>query len=103
MAFIVIQHYIPADGSSLAAFFTDVMFFGVGGSSLLGMLFIATMAPFKVGKRWRDRNSESRRSFSFLSHEDDEDDIEILPFFPSNPYTPLPSPVPSPNLNTQLG
>lgn len=100
---MVIQHYTPVDETSLAAFFTDVLFFGVGGSALLGMLSIATLAPFQVGKRWRDRNSEDRRLFSFLSHEDDEDDIEILPFFPSNPYTPLPSPVPSPNLNTQLG
>ena len=38
----------------------------------MGMFFMATLVPFKVGKRWRDRESESvvtdkfRKTISFL-------------------------------------
>ena len=54
MAFMVIQHYIPADEDSLGGYFTDVLFFAVGGFALLGMLSILTLTPFQVGKRWRN-------------------------------------------------
>ena len=59
MAFMVIWHNIPApaDDGSLAAYITNVISFASGGSALLGLLSIMTLAPFRVGKRWRDPES----------------------------------------------
>ena len=59
MAFMVICHNIPApaDEASLAAYITNVISLAAGGSALLGMLSVMTLAPFQVGKRWRDPES----------------------------------------------
>ena len=74
LAVMVIQHYIPCLKCCAACkwYFRDVLFFAVGGSALLGMFFMVPLVPFNVGKRWRDRRSESvvtdkfRRSVSLL-------------------------------------
>ena len=81
LAFMVIQHYIPADEDSLGGYFTDVLFFAVGGFALLGMVSILTLTPFQVGKRWRDRDSESVFSDSFSSflRKDDINSRETSP------------------------
>ena len=39
-------------------YFRDVLFFAVGSSAVMGLLFLAILAPFKVGKRWKERQSE---------------------------------------------
>ena len=79
---MVIQHYIPCLKCCAACkwYFRDVLFFAVGSSSLLGIFFMATLVPFKVGKRWRDRGSESvvtdkfRRSVGLLRPGAGDDD-----------------------------
>ena len=61
LAVMVIQHFIPCLKCCEACkwYFRDVLFFAVGGSVLLGLTFMAILAPFKVGKRWRERESEN--------------------------------------------
>ena len=56
---MVIWHNIPApeDEASLTAYITNVISLVAGGSALLGLLSIMTLAPFQVGKRWRDPES----------------------------------------------
>ena len=39
-------------------YFRDVLFFAVGSSAVMGLLFLAMLSPFKVGKRWKERQSE---------------------------------------------
>ena len=56
LAVMVIQHYIPCP---CKWYFRDVLFYAVGGAALLGLVFLATLAPFSVGKRWRDRRCEA--------------------------------------------
>ena len=60
LAVMVIQHYIPCLSCCEACkwYFRDVLFYGVGGSVLMGLVFIALLIPFKVGNRWRDRKEE---------------------------------------------
>ena len=36
----------------------DVLFFAVGSSAVMGLLFLVMLSPFKVGKRWKERQSE---------------------------------------------
>ena len=57
LAVMVIQHYIPAPPYKW--YFRDVLFYAVGGAALLGLVFLTTLAPFSVGKRWRDRRCEA--------------------------------------------
>lgn len=72
---MVIQHYIPCLKCCAACkwYFRDVLFYAVGGSALMGIFFMTILVPFKVGKRWRDRDSESvvtdkfRRTVKLLS------------------------------------
>ena len=62
LAVMVIQHFIPADPKRLVTgnwYFRDVLFYAVGGSVLLGLMFLALLSPLKVGKRWRERESEN--------------------------------------------
>ena len=57
LAVMVIQHYIPCP---CKWYFRDVSSSTrVGGAALLGLVFLATLAPFSVGKRWRDRRCEA--------------------------------------------
>ena len=73
---MVIQHFIPCLKCCAACkwYFRDVLFYAVGGSTLMGIFFMAALVPFKVGKRWRDRDSESvvtdkfRRTVHLFSH-----------------------------------
>ena len=79
---MVIQHFIPCLKCCAACkwYFRDVLFYAVGGSALMGILFMAALVPFKVGKRWRDRGSESvvtdkfRRTVSILRQRPDDAD-----------------------------
>ena len=61
LAVMVIQHYIPCLKCCAACkwYFRDVLFYAVGGAALLGLVFLTTLAPFSVGKRWRDRRCEA--------------------------------------------
>jgi len=60
LAVMVIQHYIPCLSCCEACkwYFRDVLFYAVGGSVLMGLVFIALLIPFKVGARWRDRRGD---------------------------------------------
>ena len=61
LAVMVIQHYIPCLKCCAACkwYFRDVLFNAVGGAALLDLVFLTTLAPFSVGKRWRDRRGEA--------------------------------------------
>lgn len=60
LAVMVIQHFIPCLKCCAACkwYFRDVLFFAVGSSAVMGLLFLAMLSPFKVGKRWKERQSE---------------------------------------------
>ena len=60
LAVMVIQNNIPCMKCCPACkwYFRDVLFFAVGGSAVLGLLFLAILSPLRVGKRWRERHSE---------------------------------------------
>jgi len=57
LAVMVIQHYIPCLKCCVTCkwYFRDVLFYATGGAALLGLLFLFTLAPSKVGERRRDR------------------------------------------------
>ena len=61
LAVMVIQHFIPCLNCDPASkwYFRDVLFFAVGSSALMGLFFLALLSPFTVGKRWRERQSET--------------------------------------------
>ena len=60
LAVMIIQHFIPClKCCDLCKwYFRDVLFYAVGGSALMGLLFMATLSPLRVGRRWRERRSE---------------------------------------------
>lgn len=60
---MVIQHFIPClkcDPSN-KWYFSDVLFYATGGAALLGIMFLMTLFPSKVGHRRRDRVVETER------------------------------------------
>jgi len=57
LAVMAIQTFVPSFKHCDACrwYYRDVLFYATGGAALLGSLFVATLIPFTVGKRWRDR------------------------------------------------
>jgi len=47
---------IIVDKSACHAFYRLVLYFATGGACVLGALFVVSLIPFVVGRRWRDRN-----------------------------------------------
>ena len=60
VAVVVIQHLIPTDLDTCIEcrlYFRDVLFYVCGGSALFGAVFMLGLTPFRIGSRWRDRQS----------------------------------------------
>jgi len=57
-AFALVQMLIPSEidtCSECRVFFVYVLAAVCGGAALAGMISVCSLAPFKVGERWRDR------------------------------------------------
>ena len=64
----------------------------MGGSAVMGLFFLAILSPFKVGKRWRERQSETVvteavgrfRSWLRMINVDTRDEQETDPLLPGD-------------------
>ena len=64
----------------------------MGGSAVMGLFFLAILSPFKVGKRWRERHSETVvteavgrfRSWLRMINVDTRDEQETDPLLPGD-------------------
>ena len=58
VAVILIQKFIPSTIDTCTdcqLYYRDILFFVCGGAAILGALCMASLIPYVIGERWRDR------------------------------------------------